>query len=524
MPRLEEMPRPRKPATEPALELTVVVPTRDEAGNVPLLIQRLRNSLAEIPFEVLFVDDSDDATTRVLREATRRDPRIGLVHRRPEERVGGLSTAVVVGLARARGRLACVMDGDLQHPPELIPEMVARTRDGADLVVASRYLPGATRQGLGSWSRRLVSRGATFLARLLFQEARASTDPLAGFFLCRTDLVRGLEFRPVGFKILLELLVCTPGARVAEVPLDFQPRGAGESKATVQQGWLYLRHLWSLVRDVPGSARRWKFAAVGLSGLGILLATLQLVGVTLAWPALLAWATAFAISLLWNAGLNLRVTFADFHRERSPLLRRYLLSGLAAGAVQLVAFLALRPTGLPLVLEGLLAAVLGMAVNAWLSLRLVRRGRRIPDTPVGSLALLQRLARAARADHAVLLGPDMAVLASHPGEQYRPTRTVRDLWRRAGSTGRAIMWTTPPSGRAQARASVAVDSIIVIPVAAGAPDQSRVVLLRHRRTPFTSADLDAAMRQLQWLRRHSAEPPSTRVPSPAPRVSADPAR
>ncbi len=524
MPRLEEMPRSRKPAAQPTLELTVVVPTRNEAGNVPLLIQRLRNSLAEFPFDVLFVDDSDDSTTRVLREATRRDPRISLVHRRPQERAGGLSTAVVAGLARARGRLACVMDGDLQHPPELIPEMVARAHEGADLVVASRYLPGATRRGLGSWSRRLVSRGATLVARTLFLEARASTDPLAGFFLCRTDLVRGLEFRPVGFKILLELLVCTPGARVAEVPLHFQPRGAGESKATVRQGWLYLCHLWSLVRDVPGSARRWKFAAVGLSGLAILLAILQFVGVTLAWSALLAWAAAFAISLLWNTALNLRITFADLHRERSPLLRRYLLSGLGSGAIQLLAFLALRPTGLPLVLEGLLAAVLGIAVNAWLSLRLVRWGRRVPDVPVGSLALLQRLARAARADHAALLGTDMAVLATHPGEQYRPTRTVRDLWRRAGSSGRAIMWTTPPSGRAQARSSVAVDSIIVIPVASGSTDRPRVVLLRHRRTPFTSADLDAAMRQLRWLSPPPAEPVSPRVTSPAPRVSPDPAR
>lgn len=506
------------------MELTVVVPTRNEAGNVPLLIQRLRNSLAELPFELLFVDDSDDGTTRILREAARKDPRIAMIHRRPEGRLGGLSTAVVTGMARARGRLVCVMDGDLQHPPELIPEMVARARAGADLVVASRYIPGATSRGLGSWSRRLVSRGATRVARTLFLEARASTDPLAGFFLCRTDLIRGLEFRPVGFKILLELLVCTPGSRVAEVPLDFQPRGAGESKATIAQGWLYLQHLWSLIRDVPGSARRWKFAAVGLSGLGILLAALEVLGAWLGWPALLAWAGAFALSLAWNTVLNLRLTFADLRRERSPLLRGYLLSALGSGAVQLLAFLGLRYTGLPLVVEGLVAAVAGMAVNAVVSLRLVRWGRRVPDSPVGSLALLQRLARAARADQAALLGVDMAVLASYPGEQYRPTRTVRDLWRRAGTSGQAIMWTTPPSGRAQARASVGVDSIIVIPAAAGPRDGARVVLLRHRRTPFTSADLDAAMRQMQRLGRADARAQATKVPPTSSRISPDPVR
>ena len=501
----------------------MVVPTRNEAGNVPLLMQRLRNSLAELPFEILFVDDSDDDTPRILREAARRDPRVGLVHRRPGQRLGGLSTAVVTGLARARGRLVCVMDGDLQHPPELIPEMVARARQGADLVVASRYRPQGSRHGLGSWSRRLVSRGATFLARTIFSEARSSTDPLAGFFLCRTDLVRGLEFRPVGFKILLELLVCTPGAKVAEVPLDFQPRGAGQSKATLDQGWLYLRHLWSLIRDVPGSARRWKFAAVGISGLVILLATLQLLGAGLRWPALLAWGTAFALSLLWNTALNLRITFADLHRERSPLMRRYLASALASGAIQLAAFLALQATGLPLVVEGLLAAAAGMAVNAGLSFQVVRRGRRSADAPVGAAAMLQRLARASRADQAVLLGTDLAVLALHPGEQYRPTRTVRDLWRRAGSSGRAIMWTTPASGRAQARSSVPVDSIIVIPMEPGGREGPRVVLLRHRRTPFTSADLDAAMRQLQRLGRSGRDPVPVRPSSPSPLVSPGPA-
>lgn len=501
----------------------MVVPTRNEAGNVPLLIQRLRNALAELSFELLFVDDSEDATTRILREAARRDPRIALIHRRPEERLGGLSTAVVTGLARARGRLVCVMDGDLQHPPELILKMVAKAREGADLVIASRYLPGATRRGLGSRSRRLVSRAATLVARALFLEARASTDPLAGFFLCRSDLIRGLEFRPVGFKILLELLVCTPGSQVAEVPLDFQPRGAGESKATVTQGWMYLRHLWSLIRDVPGSARRWKFAAVGLSGLGILLAALEILGAGLGWPALLAWVTAFALSLVWNTLLNLRLTFADLRRERSPLLRGYLLSALGAGAVQMFTFLGLRSTGWPLVLEGLVAAVVGMAVNAVVSLRLVRWGRRASEVPPGAAALLQRVARAARADHAALIGAGLEVLASHPGEQYRPTRTVRELWRRAGSSGRAIMWAAPPSGRAQARASVGVESIIVIPMAGGAPEEPRVVLLRHRRAPFTSADLDAAMRQLQRLGRGAAQQQVPTVPSTTSRISPDPA-
>lgn len=497
------MPRKRPTTNATALQLTVVVPTRNEAGNVPLLIQRLRNSLAELPFEIVFVDDSDDHTARILREAARRDPRLRVLHRTPPNRDGGLSTAVVLGISRARGRLVCVMDGDLQHPPEVIPELVSAQLGGADLVIASRYLPGGSRSGLGGGLRRVVSRAATLMARILFQEARASSDPLAGFFLCRTSMLAGLEFRPVGFKVLLELLVCSPGAVVAEVPLQFQPRGAGQSKATFGQGWLYLRHLWSLVRDVPGSARRWKFAAVGITGLGLLLALIELLGVGLGWPALAAWGVAFAASLAWNFYINLRVTFADVRRERSPLLRRYALSALASGGVQLLVFLGLVGTTLPLVLDGLLAAVVGMGANAVLSLQLVRRRRRATRSPLGLEPLLQRLVRVSRADQGAVLDSRLESVAVMPGEQYRTTRLVRDLCRRAGSSGVPVMWTEPPSGRPQARSSVELTSVIVLPTDSSRRDCPKVVLHRHRRTPFNSSDLEAAMRQLQRLGRLS---------------------
>ncbi len=502
-----------------------MVPTRNEAGNVPLLVQRLRNSLAELSFELLFVDDSDDQTWRILRETARRDLRVRVLHRARSQRGGGLSTAVVLGLSRARGRLVCVMDGDLQHPPELIPDLVAAERAGADLVIASRYLPGSSRGGLDGGSRRLISRAATAAARALFQEARSSTDPLAGFFLCRAAILSGLEFRPVGFKILLELLVCTPGAVVAEVPLHFQPRGAGQSKANFGQGWLYVRHLWSLLRDVPGSGRRWKFGLVGLTGLVVLLAVLELLGGVLGWPPLAAWSVAFVASLAWNFQANLRLTFADVRRERSPLLRRYALSALAAGGVQLLVFLGLVGTNISLVLAGLLAAVVGMAANATFSLQLVQRRGRASRSPLGVEPLLQRLVRVSRADLGAVLDRQGEPVSVHPGERYHPTRLVRDLCRRSGSSGVPVMWTDPPSGRAQARSNVELNSVIVLPTEAGRRDCPKVVLHRHRRTTFTSADLEAAMRQLQRVGRLAAEPPVERAAVAPPRISSpDPVR
>ena len=142
--------------------------------------------------------------------------------------------------------------------------------------MASRYAPGGSHEGLGTPVRRLVSREATVLARLLFKEARQSSDPLSGFFLCRRALIDGIEFRPVGFKILLELLVCVPDLRVVDVPVTQATRAEGVSKATARQGLLYLRHLRSLFFDVPGSARVWKFGLVGLSGLCVFLPVLAI--------------------------------------------------------------------------------------------------------------------------------------------------------------------------------------------------------------------------------------------------------
>ncbi|MEA2637658.1 MAG: dolichol-phosphate mannosyltransferase, partial [Chloroflexota bacterium] len=265
-----------EPSRGAAPVVSVVIPTRNEAANLEPLVERIKAALAGTSFEICFVDDSDDSTGDLLIELARTDPSVRCLLRQGADRKGGLSTAVVAGLRIARGRYACVMDADLQHPPELVPVLLAEAERGADLVVASRYAPGGSHQGLSGAVRRLVSREATLVARMLFSEARQSSDPLSGFFLCRRALIDGIEFRPVGFKILLELLVCVPGLRVVDVPMTQAERNTGESKATARQGLLYVRHLRSLFFDVPGSARAWKFGLVGLSGLCVFLPILAI--------------------------------------------------------------------------------------------------------------------------------------------------------------------------------------------------------------------------------------------------------
>lgn len=237
--------------------LSVLIPTRNEAANVEPLVERLSAALGGLPAEAVFVDDSDDATpvvvAAVIRERASDDPlRVTMLHRRPGDREGGLSGAIVAGLAVARGTWVCVMDGDLQHPPETILGMLAAAEaQDATLVVASRYRVGGDSAGLDGAPRRLASHAAAGAAKLLFWKSlRDVTDPMSGFFLFRRDAVVGTQLRPRGFKILIELAVRTPGLRLAEVPYTFQARHAGESKAGCREAINYLRHLVRLRVDV----------------------------------------------------------------------------------------------------------------------------------------------------------------------------------------------------------------------------------------------------------------------------------
>ncbi len=191
--------------------LTLVIPTRNEADNVPRLVRELKESLSGVDYRVVFVDDSTDGTPEVIRALSEEEGRIVLIHRGEAERSGGLSTAVTTGIdvAANESEYTCVMDADLQHPPGKVREMLEEAEaSGADVVVASRYVQGGSYAGLSGPMRKAVSVGTKHLARIVFKEARKTSDPLTGFFLLRNAAISGIQFRPTGFKILLEILVC----------------------------------------------------------------------------------------------------------------------------------------------------------------------------------------------------------------------------------------------------------------------------------------------------------------------------
>ena len=221
--------------------VSIVVPTYYEAENIPLLVERIE-TLRErrgIDLELLIMDDdSRDGTPEVVASLGKE-----WVKLRVRKKDKGLSQAVIDGLALARNEVVVVMDADLSHPPEKIPEMLDVLAGGADFVIGSRYVKGGTQDDAWGLFRWINSKVATLLSRP-FTRVK---DPMSGFFAFRRSaLDHTYPLNPVGYKIGLELLVKGGFRRIREIPIHFSQRKYGESKLSLKEQLLYLRHLWRL--------------------------------------------------------------------------------------------------------------------------------------------------------------------------------------------------------------------------------------------------------------------------------------
>jgi len=247
--------------------VSIVVPTYREAENLPLLVPQVASAMAGKgwAWEMIVVDDdSPDGTGAVLAELSGRYPQVRGIVRKNDR---GLSSAVLAGIQLARNDFVVVMDADLSHPPEKIPELVEKLmRDEADFVIGSRNVAGGKTE---DWTalRWINSAGATLLARPLAGTVR---DPMAGYFALRREtLARADVLNPIGYKIGLELIVKTHVAphRVAEVPITFRNRVHGESKLTLAEQFRYLEHLSRLYDyRYPKGSPRAKFLIAALCG------------------------------------------------------------------------------------------------------------------------------------------------------------------------------------------------------------------------------------------------------------------
>ncbi len=362
-----------------------MVPTYNEAENLPLLLTALTQVLDGIDFEILVVDDdSPDETWAIARDWP--DQRVQVI-RRLDER--GLSSAVLAGLQRGRGDVLAVIDADLQHDETILPQLVREVQAGADISVGSRKAPGG---GYGDWSRhrRFVSNVATWLANNAV--AVGVRDPMSGYFACSREYLRSVEsdLNPRGFKILLELL-SRGEPQVSEVGYRFRARTRGETKLTGGVVFDYLLALAQLRFGQRVSAEAVKYSLVGLSGafvnlFGFLVA--RLVGIPVAYAVLFG----VQVSILWNYGLNSSLTFQAPQRSVARFLRGLLIYELMSvyGLIVQFAVFQLLRSAWPFILlprGGLVladavaigfAAVSNYLIHRWVTWRLLRQlhGRR----------------------------------------------------------------------------------------------------------------------------------------------------
>jgi len=227
-------------------KFSLIIPTYNERENVEQLLEKLSILLDEVlpeNYEMLVVDDdSPDRTWELVERLADRMPQVRVVRRVGER---GLATAVVDGWRAADGEWLGVIDADLQHPPEVIGKLIKALEAGADLAVASRHVEGG---GVSDWSlsRRILSRGAQALGILLLPKAaRAVSDPMSGYFVVRRSALELATLRPIGYKILLEILARGHFDKVTEVGYIFQERKQCGSKVTA---WIYFQYLAHICR------------------------------------------------------------------------------------------------------------------------------------------------------------------------------------------------------------------------------------------------------------------------------------
>ena len=220
--------------------VSIILPTYNEADNLKLIVPKISQLFTDkdIKGEIIVVDDnSSDGTAAVAQTLSEKYP--VRVYVRKNER--GLATAVMKGLELAQGEICVIMDADLSHPVDKIPEMINPIVQGnCEATVGSRYIAGG---GCENWPfiRKMVSKGSGILAFGLTH----LSDPTSGFMAIKKSVLEGIRLNPVGWKIVLEIIVKTH-ARLEEIPIVFAERQCGKSKLDFRVQREYLGHLWKL--------------------------------------------------------------------------------------------------------------------------------------------------------------------------------------------------------------------------------------------------------------------------------------
>ncbi|UCE37386.1 MAG: glycosyltransferase family 2 protein [Thermoplasmata archaeon] len=308
--------------------LSIIVPTYNEKENIPQLVKRIFKVLDEnkIEGELVIVDDNSPDGTAKVAEDLKSSYNIQVIVRKNER---GLSSAAIKGMESAKGDVLCVMDADLSHPPEVLPKMLKHIQnEEAELVIGSRHVPGG---GIENWTmkRKIVSKCASLIARPVTKVK----DPMSGFFMLKREVIEGVELKPKGYKIGLEIIVKGNYEHLVEEPYVFKNRAYGESKLGAKVVKNYLSHALSLYFHKDSSFYQFlKFCAVGGLGIFVDLGVFSLVYYSFFLNAygqitgtLYSQTISFGAAVTFNYALNKVWTFQDKERRKSKVTKQYFM-------------------------------------------------------------------------------------------------------------------------------------------------------------------------------------------------------
>jgi dolichol-phosphate mannosyltransferase len=327
---------PEKKARPLAAELSLVIPTFNESGNIPELLKRVEKALFGVDWEMIVVDDnSPDGTSALAKKLAQDEPRLRCI-RRVNRR--GLAGACIEGMLASSAPIVAVMDADLQHDERILPEMLAKLRAGADMVVGSRHVEGGSADEGFSARRAAISRLATNIAQ---KALRADfSDLMSGFFMVRRDIVEECAPRltPAGFKILADIVASAPRKlKIEEVGYMFRERLAGESKFDIKVG---LDFLGLMINKASGGRIPVRFIFFGLVGASGVFIHLLTVKAALAVPGvsfIQAQSIAVMVAMTSNFFINNAITYRDaklkgFWKTFRGLLYFYVVCAIGAVA------------------------------------------------------------------------------------------------------------------------------------------------------------------------------------------------
>ncbi|WP_271255218.1 glycosyltransferase [Pseudanabaena sp. Chao 1811] len=373
-----------------AITFSLVIPTYNESKNLEKLVEvlsELLNSYWDGSYELIVVDDdSPDLTWQVGLALMPKYPQLRVMRRQGEK---GLSTAVIRGWQAAQGEILGVIDGDLQHPPETLINMLDKMQKGADLAVASRHVEGG---GVSDWGfiRRVLSRGAQMLGLIILPNVIGRvSDPMSGYFMVRREAIANCLMNPSGYKILIEVLGRGNIGTVAEVGYVFQERQEGESKVTWRQYIDYIVHLLRLRSRgrITKLREKWrvpikrfiKFGLVGFSGVFVDMAILYLLSdaSTLGWGLTRSKIIGSEVAILNNFLWNDLWTFRDFSSQQSGWRKRIkrfvkfnLICLLGIGLNLIILNILYNYFGVNKYLANLIAIAIVTIWNFWFNLKL----------------------------------------------------------------------------------------------------------------------------------------------------------